>query len=93
MRLIDLGQIRAEKISRSRAWIYARIAAGDFPKPLSIPGSGKNLWDQDEVDRWLAEFVAKAKSNRNGIPLPTQRTIAASAARIAKTGAPASIAA
>jgi predicted DNA-binding transcriptional regulator AlpA len=61
-RLIDLCQIREEKISRSRAWIYAEIAKGQFPKPLPLRNSSKNLWDEAEVDQWLAEFIAKARA-------------------------------
>ena len=62
-RLIDLNQIRAEKISRSPAWIYGKIASGDFPRPL--PGNtSKNLWEEDQVDRFVEGFIASAKASQ-----------------------------
>lgn len=60
-RLIDLKQIRAEKISRGRQWIYEQMKHGGFPRPLELGIGGPNLWDEEEVDRWLEAFVAKAK--------------------------------
>lgn len=38
-----------------RSTLYARIAAGTFPKPykLGIRASG---WAEDEIDAWLAQI-------------------------------------
>lgn len=35
-RLITLRQIQAEKLPRSRSWIFAELKAGRFPKPLEM---------------------------------------------------------
>ena len=61
-RLMTLRQIQAEKIGRSRSWILTEIAAGRFPRPLDLGGSRPNLWAEEDVDRFLAEFVASAKN-------------------------------
>lgn len=64
-RLISLKQIRSEKIDRGRSWIFARVAAGDFPKPVIVQaGSGGNLWAEEEVDAWLQQYIAKAQAER-----------------------------
>lgn len=60
-RLITLRQIQAEKLPRSRSWIFAELKAGRFPQPLDTNGCGPNLWEEDAIDNWLANFVAKAK--------------------------------
>lgn len=89
-RLIDLHQIREQKIARSRAWIYGKIAAGEFPKPLPLGNSSKNLWDESEVDNWLSEFVAKAKSAVHAdSSAKSKRTTRATAVRARKRQAPA----
>ncbi len=58
-RLIDWRTINAEKIKRSRSWIFAEMAAGRFPQPC-VRGRGSNLWDESAVDRWLEEFTERA---------------------------------
>ncbi len=60
-RLINLRRIKVEKINRGRSWIYTEIAAGRFPKPLDLGTGGANLWDEEEVDRAISEYVAAAK--------------------------------
>jgi len=60
-RLITLRQIQAEKLPRSRSWIFAELKAGRFPRPLDTNGCGPNLWEEDAVDNWVANFVTEAK--------------------------------
>lgn len=61
-RLMTLRQIQAEKIGRSRSWILTEIAARRFPRPLNLGGSRPNLWAEEDVDRFLAEFITNAKN-------------------------------
>ena len=86
-RLIDLQQIRKEKIARSRAWIYYKIARDEFPKPLPLANSSKNLWDEAEIDSWLAVFIATAKAavpdNENVTAKRTAKALAARGVRAA----------
>lgn len=58
-RLISRKQVMEEKIGRSRAWIWRKVAQGDFPEP--VVRRGKALWDESDVDAWISDFVAKAK--------------------------------
>lgn len=54
-RLIDWRTINAEKIKRSRSWIFGEMKAGRFPQPV-VRGRGSNLWDEADIDNWLAAF-------------------------------------
>jgi predicted DNA-binding transcriptional regulator AlpA len=63
-RLLTLRQIQAEKFPRSRSWIFASIAAHDFPKPIG--GCVPHLWQEEDVDPWIEAFVAKAKAKEQG---------------------------
>jgi prophage regulatory protein len=38
-----------------RSTLYARIAAGTFPKPYKL-GLRASGWAEDEVDEWLARI-------------------------------------
>lgn len=61
-RLIGWKQIR-NKIDRGRTWIFAKARAGEFPAPLDLPDlPGKALWDEQEVDAWIAERIAMARA-------------------------------
>jgi predicted DNA-binding transcriptional regulator AlpA len=59
-RLITLRQIQAEKLPRSRSWIFAELKAGKFPRPLDTNGCGPNLWEEYAIDTYVANFVAEA---------------------------------
>ena len=86
-RLIDLRQIQQEKINRCRTWIFGEIAAGRFPKPLPLKSS-KNLWDEESVDRWLTDFIARVKQSgqdgENARATQTQKARAERKARAAQ---------
>lgn len=60
-RLITLRQIQAEKLPRSRSWIFAELKAARFPKPLDTGGCGPNLWEEDAIDNYVANFITEAK--------------------------------
>lgn len=64
-RLITLKQIRQEKIARSRSWVFAEIAAKRFPAPLDLGGRGPNLWREDQIDDYVARFIADAEKRAN----------------------------
>jgi len=76
-RLITLATISAEKIDRRRSWILGQmvkptVTATPFPQPV-VRGAGSNLWDEADVDKWVAEFVA-ASAQR---PAPPARKVPA----------------
>ncbi len=60
MRLLSLKQIQAEKLPRSRSWLFSRMAAGKFPKPL--PNTVPGLWEEPAVDEAVAAYVAECKT-------------------------------
>jgi predicted DNA-binding transcriptional regulator AlpA len=44
--------------SLSRAYIYQKIAEGDFP-PGSMISSGIRIWDRATVDSWINERMGR----------------------------------
>ncbi len=74
-RLITLRQIQAEKLPRSRSWIFAELKAGRFPEPLEMNGAGPNLWEESVIDAWLQEFVAAAKKRAGDNSSAAQRSL------------------
>lgn len=53
-------------VGMSRAWLYKRMAAGGFPKPLKL-GLKAVGWRQSEVLRWIDERSAdRDASEQNG---------------------------
>jgi len=42
--------------SLSRATIYRRVAAGTFPKPISL-GGRRVAFQREELDRWIANPI------------------------------------
>ncbi len=82
MRLVTLKQIRDEKFPMSRSWIFASIAKGDFPKAINS-GAGPNLWDEADIDRFVAEFVDAAKV-RAAAGEGAKRSAKALAARVSR---------
>lgn len=58
-RLIRLPEILA-RTALSRSAVYRRIAAGTFPKQISI-GPKSSAWLESEIDHWIATQVAGRK--------------------------------
>lgn len=49
--LLRLEQVRA-RTGLSRSSVYAKVASGDFPKPVAI-GSRAVAWVESEVSGWI----------------------------------------
>lgn len=41
----------------SRSTIYARIAAGTFPRPIDLGGGRSVGWIETEIDAWLQSRI------------------------------------
>ena len=81
-RLINLKTIKAEKINRSNSHIKQQIADGNFPKPLDTGTGGPNLWDEADIDNYIEDFIAAARTRAaQGGSKGASRTAAATAAR------------
>ena len=60
-RLLNWRQI-AERINRSRSWIFQAAREGRFPPPLDCPDlPGRALWEETSVQSWLEQQVAAAR--------------------------------
>ncbi len=56
-RLLRMKQLTSYT-SLSRAYIYQKIAEGEFP-PGSMISSGIRIWDRETVDSWLDKRMGK----------------------------------
>jgi prophage regulatory protein len=54
--LLRLPAVRA-RVGLCRSSIYARVANGTFPAPVSL-GARAVAWDSRAVDAWVAEKIA-----------------------------------
>ncbi len=60
--LLRRHQVQA-RTGLSRSTIYARIAAGTFPRPIDLGGGRSVGWIEAEIDAWVQsriEFSRKA---------------------------------
>jgi prophage regulatory protein len=51
----------SQKVSLSKATIYLRVKAGDFPKPFRL-GPNSSAWWEHEVDAWLEARAAESRA-------------------------------
>lgn len=50
-----------ERTGLTRSPLYARIKAGEFPKPVQL-GNGRAVgWLEHEIEEWLAEQIQKSR--------------------------------
>ena len=57
--ILRLHQVMA-RTGLSKSTIYAKIAAGEFPEPISLGGRAVG-WIEDEVNDWL---IARVEASR-----------------------------
>lgn len=58
-RLLSYDDLRNKKgIAFSRAHIYRMVAAGKFPKPVTI-GEARIAWLDEEVEAWIDGRIAE----------------------------------
>lgn len=60
LRLIRLDEVM-RKIGMGRSWVYAKVAEGTFPQPVSFGGRAV-AWLESEVDGWIRAQVAGRKA-------------------------------
>lgn len=63
--LLRLPQVQA-RVGLSRSALYARIASGEFPKPVGL-GVRAVAWPSDEIDAWIASRIGFAR--KGGQPM------------------------
>jgi prophage regulatory protein len=61
----DISILRRRQVEKrvglTRSPIYARIKAGNFPKPISLGGGKAVGWIESEIDAWLNAQVEKSR--------------------------------
>ena len=50
----------------SRSSIYARVAEGNFPRPIALGGRAVG-WIESEVQQWIEERIAQSRSRSTKI--------------------------
>ena len=65
--ILRLPQVLA-RTGLSRSTIYAKVAAGEFPEPISL-GARAVGWLADEVEAWL---VARVEATRGSDQDPSE---------------------
>lgn len=60
-RFVRLPEVKA-RVGLSRSAIYARIAKGEFPKPISLGGGQAVAWPASQIDAWIAQRIAEANA-------------------------------
>lgn len=70
--LLRLPVVRA-RTGLSRSSIYARVAAGTFPRPIAI-GPRAVAWPSDAIDAWIGERIREGHIAHDQRPLGTQGT-------------------
>jgi prophage regulatory protein len=48
------------RIGMGRSWLFAAVAAGDFPKPLKL-GRRAVGWRSNDVDTWINDRSGNSK--------------------------------
>ena len=58
LRLRDVRQ----RVGLSRSSLYARMASGDFPRPIALgEGARARGWLSSEIDAWLTAQVERSR--------------------------------
>jgi prophage regulatory protein len=54
------------RVGLKKSDIYARIAAGEFPRPIPL-GARAVGWLEDEVDAWVTARVAERERRQGAV--------------------------
>lgn len=58
-RFLNIKEV-IDRVKLSKATIYNRIAAGEFPKQISLGGK-RVAWLENDIDNWIMQQVAQSK--------------------------------
>lgn len=60
--ILRLPAVKA-RVGLSRSSIYARIAAGDFPRPIQLgEGARARGWTLESIEGWIAQQVERSNA-------------------------------
>lgn len=57
--LLRMEQVKA-RTGLSRSSVYAKVASGDFPKPVTI-GSRAVAWVESEISAWIQARIENSR--------------------------------
>lgn len=57
-RLLRIREVM-ERTGQGKSTIYRKVAAGTFPKPVSVGGQSVR-WRQSDIDAWIASLMPRA---------------------------------
>lgn len=60
-RLLNIKEV-IDRVKLSKATIYNRIAAGEFPRQISLGGK-RVAWLESEIDGWISEQVISGRQH------------------------------
>jgi len=58
--LLDVRPRTPSRSGLSRSSIYARVAAGTFPRPIAI-GPRAVAWPSDAIDAWIGDRIRESR--------------------------------
>jgi predicted DNA-binding transcriptional regulator AlpA len=59
--LLNRAQVLARLGDKSVSWLYERMAAGEFPRPIKLGGSSSVAWVEAEVNAYLEAQIAEGR--------------------------------
>lgn len=59
--LLSRSQVLARLGGKSVSWLYERMAAGEFPRPIRLAGSSSVAWVESEVSDYLERTIAEGR--------------------------------
>jgi predicted DNA-binding transcriptional regulator AlpA len=66
MRMLSQPELESEKGTPfSPQWISKLVRDGLFPRPVKLGRGGRNLWIEEEIDKWIAAKAAERKRERD----------------------------
>ena len=61
VRFLPVDQV-LDIIGLKKSWMYKAIKEGNFPAPVSIPGTRRALFSSRDIDRWITEKTTPTAS-------------------------------
>ena len=62
MKVLSQRDLQTKGITWSREHVRRKVKTGEFPPPFKLTDKGRNVWDEEAVDRWLEERAARPNS-------------------------------
>jgi predicted DNA-binding transcriptional regulator AlpA len=74
MKVLRQRDLAAKGITWSREHTRRMWEAGRFPRPFKLADNGWNVWDENEIDEWLAERASRRDRQQSAIGATAEAT-------------------